>query len=98
MPAGNPAPANFDEKISAWKEWTDGTKSDEIVGKAVADINSTLPSMSGVPKARAYLYLAYAYGLQDRPDAACTALIKGRDVPGTSERSILDMINQLDCK
>ncbi len=95
---GTPAAENFDDKIAAWKEWTDGTKGDDVVSKAVTDINATLPRMTGVAKARAYFYLANAYGLQNRPDAACDALKKGRDVPGTSESSIIALMNQMGCK
>ena len=98
-PAGSGAgPENFDEKISAWKEWTDGTKTDEIVGKAVSDINATLPRMTGVPKARAYFYLANAFFLQTKNEAGCDALKKGRDVPGASESSITSLMRQMDCK
>jgi hypothetical protein len=89
---------DFDDKISAWKEWTDGSKPEATVSKAVTEINATLPRMAGVQKARAYFYLANAYGLQNREEAACEALKKGRDVPGTNEASITKMIADMQCK
>jgi serine/threonine-protein kinase len=95
---GGGAPVEtFDDQISAWKEWTDGTKSDATVAKAVTDINATLPRMSGVPKARAYFYLANAYFLQERNEAGCDALKKGREVPGTSEGSIRELAATMKC-
>ena len=46
----------------------------------------------------ARFYLANAYLILERPESACDALKKGRDVPGTSEASITNMIGMLSCK
>jgi serine/threonine protein kinase len=97
-PGGAPAEENFDDKLSAWREWTDGTKGEAVVTRTVSEINATLPRMNGIPKARAYYFLAIAYGLQQREEAACDALKKGRDVPGTNEASIAALFKDMGCK
>jgi tRNA A-37 threonylcarbamoyl transferase component Bud32 len=95
---GTAAPPNWEEKISAWKEWTAPGSSDASANRAIGDINGSLGQMTGSTKARAYFYLANAYLILERPESACDALKKGRDVPGTSEASITNMIGMLSCK
>ena len=82
----------------SWKEWTVPGATDASANRAIGDINGSLGQMSGSSKARAYFYLANAYLILERPEAACDALKKGRDVPGTSESSITNMIGMLSCK
>jgi tRNA A-37 threonylcarbamoyl transferase component Bud32 len=95
---GAAAAPNWEDKISAWKEWTAPGSTDASANRAISDINGSLGQMSGSSKARAYFYLANAYLILERPEAACDALKKGRDVPGTSESSITNMIGMLSCK
>lgn len=97
---GGGAPAvNFEDKITAWKEWSDPVKSSEPdANRAIADINATLPTLSGTSKVRAYLYLGSAYMIIGREQSACDAWMKGRAESGGKESSIENMITGVGCK
>ncbi|MEA3245147.1 MAG: serine/threonine-protein kinase, partial [Gemmatimonadota bacterium] len=90
---------DIQDKISAWMQWTDVNKADEAnANRAIRDINATLPSLTGTPKVRAYLYLGTAYMIVGRQDDACAAWLKGRAESGGKEASIENMISGVGCK
>jgi hypothetical protein len=91
---------NFDDKISAWKDWADPEKANDVnANRAITDINATLPQLTaGTQKARAYLYLGQAYLIVDRQTAACDAFLKGRAESNGAERSIEALITAVGCK
>ena len=95
-----PAAVNFDDKISAWKEWADPEKGSETsANRAIRDINDTMGQLvTSTQRARAYLYLGQAYLLVDRQEAACEALRKGRQESGGTERSIETLFSGIGCK
>ncbi len=100
QPTGGAAAVNFDDKISAWKDWADPERGSETTAnRAIRDINETMPQLTtSTQRARAYLYLGQAYLLVDRQEAACEALRKGRQESGGSERSIETLFSGIGCK